>query len=440
MFESLFKIKESGSTVHTEIMAGITTFMTMGYIIFVNPNIMTNAGMPFDAVMVATCLASAFATLLMAFLANYPIGLSTGMGLNAFFAFSVVLTMKISWQVALAAIFVEGIIFILLTLTKIRETIVNSIPKTLKIAIASGIGFFIALIGFAGCGIVVANPATILSVGDLTSKPALVAMFGFAVIIALECHHVKGAVLWGILASTIVAIPAGLTKMPSSLVSMPPSIAPIFFKLDFSLLGTATFWGIVFTFFFVDFFDTVGTLIGVTTRAGMLDENGHLPRVNRALMADAVGTVAGSILGVSTVTSFVESASGVEQGGRTGLTSLTVAVLFLLAIFFSPLVSMVPSAATAPALVMVGIYMMMSMRDLDFSDFSNVIPAAIAIFIMPFTYSIGTGIEFATITFLVTKLLAGKSKEISPVLWLLGVLFILKESASFWLPLFSSMF
>ncbi len=440
MFESLFKINEAGRSGLTEIMAGITRFMTMGYIIFVNPNIMANAGMPFDAVMVATCLASAFASALMAFLANYPIGLSTGMGLNAFFAFSVVLSMKISWQVALAAIFVEGIIFIVLTLTKIRESVVNSIPKSLKIGIASGIGFFIALIGLAGCGIVVSNPATILSVGDLTSKPALVAMFGFAVIVALECHHVRGAVLWGILAATVVSVPAGLTKMPDSLVSMPPSIAPIFMKMDFSMLGTAAFWGIVFTFFFVDFFDTIGTLIGVTTRAGMLDENGNLPRVNRALMADAVGTVGGAILGVSTVTSFVESASGVEQGGRTGLTSLTVAVLFALAIFFSPLVSMVPGAATSPALVMVGIYMMMSMRDLDFSDFSNIIPAAVAIFTMPFTYSIGTGIEFGTLTFLVTKLLAGKSKEISPVLWLLGFLFIAKESSALWLPIVSAMF
>ncbi|WP_288297111.1 NCS2 family permease [uncultured Pyramidobacter sp.] len=440
MFESLFRIKEAGSSVRTEIMAGITTFMTMGYIIFVNPNIMANAGMPFDAVMVATCLASAFATALMAFLANYPIGLSTGMGLNAFFAFSVVLSMKISWQVALAAIFVEGVIFILLTLTKIREAVINSIPKTLKVGIAAGIGFFIALIGLIGCGIVVDNPATLVSVGDLTSKPALVAIFGFLVIVCLECHRVRGAVLWGILASTLAAIPAGLTKVPASFVSMPPSIAPLFCKMDFSMIGTATFWGIVFTFFFVDFFDTVGTLVGVTTRAGMLDEKGNLPRASQALMADAIGTVAGSVLGVSTVTSFVESASGVEQGGRTGLTALTTAVLFLLAVFFSPLVAMVPSAATSPALVMVGIYMMMSLRDLDFGDFSNTIPAVVAIFTMPFTYSIGNGIEFSTLTFVVTKVLGGKIKEISPILWLLALLFLAKESSSWWLPAVAAMF
>ena len=438
MFEKLFKVKESGSSVRTEIMAGITTFMTMGYIIFVNPNIMANAGMPFDALMVATCLASAIGSALMAFMANYPIGLSTGMGLNAFFAFSVVITMKISWQVALAAIFVEGVIFILLTLTKIRQAVVNGIPKSLKIGIATGIGFFIALIGFLGCGIVVADPATVVALGDLTSKPALVAIFGFLVIVCLECHHVKGAVLWGILAATAISVPMGLSTVPASFVSMPPSIAPIFCKMDFSMIGSATFWGVVFTFFFVDFFDTVGTLIGVTTRAGLLDEKGNLPRASQALMADAVGTVAGSVLGVSTVTSFVESSSGVAQGGRTGLTALTVAVLFLLATFFSPLVGMVPGAATAPALVMVGIYMMMSLRDLDFSDVSNTIPAAVAIFTMPFTYSIGTGIEFGVLAFIGTKVLGGKIKEVSPVIWLLGALFIAKESAPLWLPVFTS--
>lgn len=440
MLDSLFKIKEAGSTVRTEIMAGVTTFMTMGYIIFVNPGIMSNAGMPFGPVMVSTCLASAFATLVMAFLANYPIGLSTGMGLNAFFAFSVVMSMKISWQVALAAIFVEGVIFILLTLTNLREAVVNGIPKSLKIGIATGIGFFIALIGLIGCGIVVDNPATLISLGDITAKPALVAIFGFLVIAALECHRVKGAVLWGILAATVISVPAGLTKVPESFVSMPPSIAPLFMKMDFSLIGTAAFWGIVFTFFFVDFFDTVGTLVGVTTRSGMLDEKGNLPRARQALMADAIGTVGGAVLGVSTITSFVESASGVEQGGRTGLTALTVAVLFVLSIFFSPLVGMVPSAATAPALVVVGIYMMMSLRDFDFSDFSDVIPAAVAIFTMPFTYSIGNGIEFGILAFVAVKALAGRFKEISGIIWFLALLFIAKESSGFWLPYVTALF
>jgi len=435
MFEKLFGIRKAGSTVRTEIMAGLTTFMTMGYIIFVNPGIMADAGLPFDAVMVATCLASALGTALMAFLANYPIALSCGMGLNAFFAYTVVLTMKISWQVALAAIFIEGVIFILLTLTKIRESVVNGIPKSLKVGIAAGIGFFIALIGFKGAGIVVANPATLVALGDLTSKPALIAIFGFLITVMLECYHVKGAILWGILAATAASVPAGLSKVPESFVSLPPSIMPIFMKMDFSMIGSATFWGIVFTFFFVDFFDTVGTLVGVSMRAGLLDENGNLPRARQALLADAIGTSAGAVLGVTTITSFVESASGVEQGGRTGLTSLTVAVMFLLAMFFSPLVSMVPGAATAPALIIVGIYMMMSLRDLDFSNFSDAIPAAVAVFIMPYTYSIGNGIEFGTLTFVAVKLLTGKAKEISPVLWLLAVLFLLKETSSLWLPL-----
>ena len=435
MFEKLFGIRKAGSTVRTEIMAGLTTFMTMGYIIFVNPGIMADAGLPFDAVMVATCLASALGTALMAFLANYPIALSCGMGLNAFFAYTVVLTMKISWQVALAAIFIEGVIFILLTLTKIRESVVNGIPKSLKVGIAAGIGFFIALIGFKGAGIVVANPATLVALGDLTSKPALIAIFGFLITVMLECYHVKGAILWGILAATAASVPAGLSKVPESFVSLPPSVMPIFMKMDFSMIGSATFWGIVFTFFFVDFFDTVGTLVGVSMRAGLLDENGNLPRARQALLADAIGTSAGAVLGVTTITSFVESASGVEQGGRTGLTSLTVAVMFLLAMFFSPLVSMVPGAATAPALIIVGIYMMMSLRDLDFSNFSDAIPAAVAVFIMPYTYSIGNGIEFGTLTFVAVKLLTGKVKEISPVLWLLAVLFLLKETSSLWLPL-----
>ena len=433
----MFGIKEAGSSVRTELMAGLTTFMTMGYIIFVNPSILADAGLPFDAVMVATCLASALGSALMGVLANYPIALSCGMGLNAFFAYTVVLTMKVSWQVALAAIFIEGLIFIVLTLTRIRESVVNGIPKSLKVGIAAGIGFFIALIGFKGAGIVVPNEATLVTMGDLTAKPVLIAIFGFLVSVTLECYHVRGAILWGILAATAASVPAGLSKIPESFVSMPPSIMPIFMKMDFSMIGSATFWGIVFTFFFVDFFDTVGTLVGVSMRAGLLDEKGNLPRARQALLADAVATSAGAVMGVTTVTSFVESASGVEQGGRTGLTALTVAVLFLLAMFFSPVVSMVPGAATAPALVIVGVYMMMSLRDLDFSDFSEAIPAAVAVFVMPFTYSIGNGIEFGTLTYVATKLLTGKAKQISPILWLLALLFLLKESSSWWLPFLS---
>nr|WP_321499323.1 NCS2 family permease [uncultured Dethiosulfovibrio sp.] len=425
--ENRFKVKETGSDIRTEVMAGITTFMTMGYIIFVNPDILSKTGMPFGPLMVATCLASAIATLMMAFMANYPIALSSGMGLNAFFAFSVVLGMNIPWEVALAAIFIEGVIFILLTLTKVREAVVNSIPKSLKIGISTGIGFFIALIGLQGAGLIVGNPATLVSLGSLGSKPAILAMVGFVIMMALEAHKVKGAILWGILAVTAMAIPLGVASMPQGIVSMPPSISPIFMKIDFSQIASGTFWVIVFTFFFVDFFDTVGTLVGVTNRAGLLDANGNLPRAREALMADAVGTTVGAVLGTSTVTAFVESASGVEQGGRTGLTAMVTAILFLLAIFFSPIVSVVPACATAPALVMVGIYMMMSLKDLDFSSFTDIVPASVAIFMMPFSYSIATGIEFGILTFVALKFTACRKNEISPVMWGLFAIFLLKE-------------
>ncbi len=437
---TLFKVQQAGSSIRTEIMAGLTTFITMAYIIFVNPSIMTNAGMPFEPVMVATCLASAFATFLMAFLANYPIGLSTGMGLNAFFAFTVVGTMGISWQMALAAVFVEGLIFIALTLTSLREAIVNGIPKCLKVGISTGIGFYIIFIGLQNCGLVVGNSATLVTLGDLTSKSSLLSIFGLLVIVGLECRRVKGSILWGIVATTLLSVYTGLTALPDRIVSLPPSIAPLFLQMDFSQLGDWAFWGVVFTFFFVDFFDTVGTLVGVSLRSGLLDEQGRLPRAKEALLADAVGTVGGAMLGVSTVTSFIESASGVEQGGRTGLTALVVAVLFTLSIFFSPLVSIVPSAATSPALVMVGVYMIMSLRDLDFSDITDVIPVCVAIFTMPYSYSIGYGIEFGCLAYTATKALSGKFREISPVMWFLTLFFLAKETPTIWTPIIRALF
>lgn len=431
MFERIFQLKAAGTTVKTELLAGLTTFMTMGYIIFVNPSIMADAGMPFGPVMVATCLASALGTALMALLANYPVGLSTGMGLNAFFAYSVVLGMGIKWQVALAAIFIEGIIFVLLTLTNLREKVVNGFPNCLKIGISAGIGLFIAFVGLQGAGIIVKNDSTLVAIGNLTSRTSLLAVIGFIIIAGLECHRVRGSILWGIIITTAIAVFWGVSPMPEKVVSLPPSIAPLVFKMDFSLLGSWQFWGIVFTFFFVDFFDTVGTLIGVSHRSGMLDSQGRLPRAKQALMADAVGTVAGACLGTSTITSFVESASGVEQGGRTGLTALTVAVLFLLALFFSPLVGIVPSAATAPGLVIVGVYMIMSLGGLQFDDLSEVIPTAVTLMAMPFAYSIGTGIELGVLSYTFVKLAAGKVKQVSAVMWILTLLFILKEAAPY---------
>lgn len=425
--DDFFRIKETGSNVRTEIIAGITTFMTMAYIIFVNPGIMEKAGMPFGPVMVATCIASFLGTALMALLANYPLALSVGMGLNAFFTFSVVMGMGISWQTALAAVFVEGIIFILLTLTRVREEIVNSIPKTLKIAISTGIGMFVTFIGLQSGGIIVDNPAVLVGLGDLASPEVILAVLGFFIMVILESYRVKGSILWGILIVTALAIPAGITSLPGSFVSAPPSIGPIFAKMDFSGLVSADFWIVVFTFFFVDFFDTVGTLVGVTNRAGMLDREGRLPRARQALMADAIATTAGSVLGTSTITTFVESASGVEQGGRTGLASLVTAFLFLLAVFFSPLVSIVPACATAPALIMVGIFMIISLKDLDFGDWTNIVPAAVTIFSMPFSYSIATGIEFGVITYVIMKGLTGKKDEISKTIYILAAIFILKE-------------
>lgn len=425
-FERQFKLAENGTSVRTELLAGLTTFMTMAYIIFVNPGILSATGMPFGPLLVATCLGSAFATLLMAFLANYPFALAPGMGLNAFFAFAVVIGMKLPWQVALAAVFIEGVIFIVLTLTKVREEVVNSMPKSLKIGISAGIGLFITFIGLQSATIIVNNDAVLLGLTPLRANlPALLSLAGLILMVVLEARKVTGGILIGIIVITIVGIPLGITRMPEGVVSMPPSLSPIFCKMDFSLIAKPEFWVVVFTFFFVDFFDTVGTLIGVSNRVNMLDENGRLPRASQALMSDAVGTVAGAVLGTSTVTTFVESASGVEQGGRTGLTALTVAVLFLLAAFFSPLISIVPPCATAPALIMVGGYMMMGFKDLNYGDWTEFFPAIISFFMMPFSYSIATGIEFGIVSYVLLKLLTGRGKELNWLMYVLVVLFVL---------------
>ncbi|WP_034443783.1 NCS2 family permease [Cloacibacillus evryensis] len=428
-FEKQFKLSEHGTDVRTEILAGITTFMTMAYIIFVNPGILSTTGMPFGSLLVATCLGASLATFLMAFLANYPFALAPGMGLNAFFAFTVVLGMKIPWQVALAAIFIEGVIFILLTCTKVREEVVNSIPKTLKIGVSAGIGIFITFIGLQSAGLVVANPAVLVGLSPLRSNAGgLLALAGLLLMVTLETRRVTGGILIGIVAVTLAGIPLGITKMPAGIVSMPPSLSPIFMKMDFSMIAQPTFWVIVLTFFFVDFFDTVGTLVGVASRADMLDKDGRLPKASQALMSDAIGTTAGAVLGTSTVTTFVESASGVEQGGRTGLTALTVGILFLLATFFSPLISIVPACATAPALIMVGGYMMMGFKDMDFSDWTEFFPAIIAFFMMPFAYSIAAGIEFGIVSYVALKLLMGRGKEVNWLLYVLAVLFILNRA------------
>ena len=428
-----FHITEAGSSIRTEILAGLTTFVTMSYIIFVNPGILSKAGMDFNALVVVTCLSSALATFLMAVLSNYPIGVAPGMGLNAFFTFGVVLTMQVNgapvtWQMALAAVFIEGVIFILLTLTHLREMIVDTIPKTLKIGISAGIGLFIAFIGLQGAGLVVHNDATLLTLGQLKGNiPALLSIVGLILMSVLTVWKIPGALLLGILAVTALAAGMGLTALPEVYVSQPPSIEPLLFKLDFSLIREPDFWVVVFTFFFVDFFDTVGTLVGVCNRSGLLDEQGKLPRARGALMADAVGTVAGALLGTSTVTSYVESASGVAQGGRTGLSAIVTALLFLVAIFFTPIVGIVPACATAPALILVGVYMMMSLRDLDYDEWTDLVPAILGFIMMPLTYSIATGIEFAIVSYVLIKGISGKYRDVSILMALLAVLFIMKE-------------
>ena len=426
-------MRETGTNFFTEVLAGITTFVTMSYIIFVNPSILSKTGMDFNALVVVTCLASALGTFCMAIFANYPIALAPGMGLNAFFAFGVVLTMKINgapvtWQMALAAVFIEGAIFAVLTLTSIREAIMNSIPKTLKIGISAGIGLFIAFIGLQSAGIVVDNEATLLGLGSVRDNfPMMMSLLGLFIMAVLTAWNVKGALLIGIVAVTGIGVALGKIEMPAEIISTPPSIMPLVGKLDFSLIKSSEFWIVVFTFFFVDFFDTLGTLVGVCNRSGLLDENGNLPRAKGALMADAVATMAGAVMGTSTVTSYVESSSGVAQGGRTGLTAIVTALLFVGAIFFTPLVGIVPGYATAPALVIVGIYMMMSLRDINYDDWTDLIPSLMGFFMMPLAYSIAIGIEFAIVSYVAIKILTGKFKDISLLMVALSVLFILKE-------------
>ncbi|MBB6215141.1 AGZA family xanthine/uracil permease-like MFS transporter [Anaerosolibacter carboniphilus] len=421
-----FKLNEHKTNVKTEVMAGITTFMTMAYIIIVNPDILSATGMDKGALFTATCLASAFATLIMAFYANYPFALAPGMGLNAFFAFTVVLGMKYSWQFALTAVFLEGIVFILLSFFNVREAIIDCMPMTLKNAVSVGIGLFIAFIGLSNAGIVAANEATKVTLGDVTSPAALLALIGIVITGILLAKNVKGALLIGIIATTIIGIPLGVTQAPAGLISAPPSLSPIAFQLDFSKLLSLDMFVVMFTFLFVDIFDTVGTLVGVSSKADMLDKNGKLPRAKKALLADALGTTFGSLIGTSTVTTYVESAAGVAEGGRTGLTSLTTGILFLIALLFSPLLTIVPSAATAPALILVGLFMMSPVMKINLNDYTEAIPAFLTIIMMPLTYSIAEGIVFGILAYVFLKVLTGRTKDLSLPMYILAILFIAK--------------
>ncbi|MCX7776032.1 MAG: NCS2 family permease [Rectinemataceae bacterium] len=425
--EKLFGLKERGTTVRTEVVAGITTFMTMAYILAVNPGILSAAGMPANSVFTATALSSAIAILCMAFFANLPIALAPGMGLNAFFAFSVVLGMGYSWQLALTAVFLEGILFVLMSFFNIREAIVAAIPANIKRAVSVGIGLFIAFIGLQNAGIIVNNDATLVSLGKVTQGSALLAIIGLAISGFLLARNVKGALLIGIIITTIIGIPLGVTKIPEGWTLLARPAAPLLFQFQFDKVFTLDFFVVFFTFLFVDIFDTIGTLVGVTTQAGLIDRKGNIPRVKQALLADAIGTVAGACLGTSTVTSYVESASGVAEGGRTGLTALTTGILFLVSLFFAPLFLLIPGAATAPALILVGLFMMSPIKEIEFGDYTEAIPAFLTIIMMPLSYSIAEGLVFGIISYVVLKALTGKFKDITIVTWIVAILFVLKH-------------
>lgn len=425
--ERVFKLRENNTNVRTEVLAGITTFMTMAYIVIVNPNILSDAGIPFEAAFFATCMSAAFATLLMAFLANYPFALAPGMGLNAYFTYSVVIGMGFSWETALGAVFISGVIFLLISVTKIREYIVNAVPMSLKSAIAAGIGLFIAFIGLQGGGLVVADGATLVTLGNVRDPGAILTIIGLVVTGALLARNVRGAILIGMVLTALIGIPMGLVEF-DGLLKWPSfsDWAPTFGALDIKgALGTGLFT-IVFAFLFVDFFDTAGTLIGVSTRAGFLDEQGRLPRAGRAFTADSIGTMFGAISGTPTVTTYVESTAGVAVGGRTGLTAVVVAIGFLLALFFQPLIGSLAAVGsiTAPALILVGAMMVRSVLSVNWDDMSDAIPAFIAMIAMPLVYSISEGISLGFIAYPLIKALAGKAKEVHWVMWVLAALFV----------------
>ena len=451
--DKIFHLKENHTDVKTEVMAGITTFMTMAYILAVNPNILSASGMDRGSVFTATALSAFIATCLMALLSNYPFVLAPGMGLNAYFTYTVVLGMGYTWQQALAAVFAEGIIFILLSLTNVREAIFNSIPMNLKHAVSVGIGLFIAFIGLQNAKIVVGNDSTLVSIFSFKSSVAegtfssqgitvLLALIGILVTAVLLAKDVKGSILWGILITWVLGIICQLTHMyvPNADIGyyslLPdfsngisvPSMAPTFMKMDFSIVFSLDFVVIMFAFLFVDMFDTLGTLIGVASKADMLDKDGKLPKIKGALLSDAVGTTVGAVCGTSTVTTFVESASGVAEGGRTGLTSIVAGILFALSLLLSPIFLAIPSFATAPALIVVGYLMLTSVTKIDFSDMTEAIPCFIAIIAMPFMYSISEGISMGVISYVVINLITGKAKEkkISVLMYVLAILFVLK--------------
>ncbi|MGG4603556.1 NCS2 family permease [Paenalcaligenes sp. Me131] len=424
MFEQLFKLREHGTNIRTEILAGVTTFLTMSYIIFVNPEILSSTGMDRNAIFVATCVAAIIGSLIMAFVANWPIGMAPGMGLNAFFAFTIVGTLGFTWQQALGAVFISGIIFLILTVSGIRSWIVDGIPRSLRSAIVAGIGLFLGLIALSNAQIVVANPATKVGLGSLTEPAALYAILGFFIIAALDALKVRGAILIGILVITLLSIQLGHSEF-HGLMSLPPSIAPTFLQLDIMGALSMGVVHVILVLVLVEIFDATGTMIGVAKRANLIQE-GKPNRLNRALLADSTAIVAGSMIGTSSTTAYVESASGVQAGGRTGLTALVIAAMFLLALFFSPLAGVVPAYATAPALLYVACLMLRELGDIEWNDVTEAAPAALTALAMPFTYSIANGLAFGFISYVVIKAVTGKFRDMHPATIIVAALFIAK--------------
>lgn len=427
MLERLFQLQAHGTNVRTEILAGVTTFLTMAYILFVNPSILGDTGMDKGAVFVATCLAAAFGSAVMGLIANYPIALAPGMGLNAFFTYTVVIGMGHTWQVALGAVFISACLFFLLSIFKIREWIINSIPLELRSAIAAGIGLFLALIALKSAGIVVSNEATTVGLGNLASPEALLAIVGFFLIVGLEARGITGSVLIGIMVVTVISILMGISPF-GGVVSMPPSLAPTFLQLDIAGALDVGLISVIFAFLFVDLFDNSGTLIAVAKKAGLMRKDGYMPKMGRALLADSTAALGGSLLGTSTTTSYIESASGVSAGGRTGLTAIVVAVLFLFALFFAPLAGSVPAFATAPALLFVAVLMASGMAEIDWRDLTVSAPVVITALAMPLTYSIATGIAFGFIAWVAIKVIAGRYRELNGMLVALAIFCVVKLS------------
>lgn len=425
MLDNLFKLKAHNATVKTEVIAGATTFLTMAYIIFVNPAILADAGMDKGAVFVATCLAAAIGTGLMGVLANYPIALAPGMGLNAYFTYGVVLGMGYSWQTALGAVFLSGCLFLALSILPVRSWIVNAIPETLKIAISAGIGLFLGLIALKNAGIIADHPATLVGLGNITKPEPLLATAGFIVIVALAARKIPGAVLITVLALTIIGAITGLNPF-HGITSIPPSLSPTFLQMDIKGALDIGLITIVFAFLFVDLFDTAGTLVGLAYRGGLLDDKGRLPRLKKALLADSTATMAGACLGTSTTTSYIESAAGINAGGRTGLTAVVVSILFLACLFFSPLAGSVPAFATAPALMYVACLMARGLSEINWNDITDAAPCVVTALAMPFTFSIATGIGFGFITYAAVKILSGRIADISPAVVVICLIFLIK--------------